>query len=151
MPKKVEKTGNKTKEIEDNNRQTGRAHKTWKFDKEMEQCIGDKASVRPTFTFDSGSSASSSARSHSPQTFEDSSDAENDSVDSEDIKELKQSRQVKRKRKSHSSASEMLGFLREYGEKREKVEEEKHNLMKTMQQEKKDFFGQLLSFLKDKK
>ena len=45
----------------------------------------------------------------------------------------------------------MLGFLREYGEKREKVEEEKLNLMKTMQQEKKEFFGQLLSFLKDKK
>ena len=32
---------------------------------------------------------------------------------------------VKRKRKSRSSASEMLQFLKEYGEKREKVEEEK--------------------------
>lgn len=79
-------------------------------------------------------------------------------MDSEDIKgktavdpESKQRRQMKRKRKSHSSASEMLGFLRDYGEKREKVEEEKLNLMKTMQQEEKEFFGQLLSFLKDKK
>ena len=36
----------KQKEIEDNNRQTGRAHKTWKFHKEMEQCISDKATVR---------------------------------------------------------------------------------------------------------
>ena len=42
-----------------------------------------------------------------------------------------------KKRKSYSPASEMLGFLREYGEKHEKVEEEKLNLMKTMEQEKK--------------
>lgn len=31
----------------------------------------------------------------------------------------------------------MMGFLREYGEKHEKVEEETLNLMKTMKQEKK--------------
>jgi len=43
----------------------------------------------------------------------------------------------KRKRKSHSSTPEMMGFLREYGEKHEKVEEETLNLMKTMKQEKK--------------
>ena len=120
----------KQKEIEDSNKQTGRAHKTWKFHKEMEQCIGDKASVRPVFTFDSVSSTSSSTRSQSPQTIDDISDAENasDSVDLEDIKgktavdpKLGQ-RKMKRKRKSYSSASEMLVFLKEYGEKREKVE-----------------------------
>ena len=55
----------------------------------------------------------------------------NDSVDSLDPG-LRQRRQVKRKRESHSSASEMLGFLTEYGIKRENVEEEKLNLMKTM-------------------
>ena len=105
----------------------------------MEQCIGDKAlSVRPTFSFDSGSNASSSARSHSPQTVDDSYDAENDSVDFEDPG-LKQRRQVKSKRKSHSSASVILGFLMEYGERREKVDEEKLNLMKTMPQDKKEF------------
>ena len=58
---------------------------------------------------------------------------------------------MKRKRKSYSSASEMLVFLKEYGEKREKVEEGKLNILKTMQEEKKKFFGQLLSCLKDKK
>ena len=64
-------------------------------------------------------------------------------MDSEDIKgemsigpESNQKPQMK-KRKSYSPASEMLGFLREYGEKHEKVEEEKLNLMKTMEQEKK--------------
>lgn len=125
---------------------------------EMEQCIGDRASVRPTFTLDSSSSASSSASSHPPQTIDDSSDAENDSVDSEDTKsktafvpsESKQRRQMKRKRKSHSSTSEMLGFLKEYGEKREKVEEGKFN-RKTMQHVNNEFFGQLLSFIKDKR
>ena len=78
----------------------------------MEKCIGDKASVRPVFTFNSGSSTSSSTRSQSPQTIDDISDAENasDSVDSEDIKgktavdpKLGQSK-MKRKRKSYSSA-----------------------------------------------
>lgn len=44
--RKWKKLETKQKEIEDNNSQTGRAHKTWKFHKEMEQCIGDKASVR---------------------------------------------------------------------------------------------------------
>ena len=58
MLKKVEKLETKQKEIKNNNRQMGRAHTTWKFHQEMEQCIGDKASVRPTITFDSGSSAS---------------------------------------------------------------------------------------------
>ena len=149
--RKWKKLESKQKEIEDNNKQTGRAHKTWKFHRKMEQCIGDKASVRPVLTFDSGSSTSSSTRSQSPQTIDDISDAENasDSVDSEDIKgktavdpKLGQ-RKMKRKRKSYSSASEMLVFLKEYGEKL--------NILKTMQEEKKEFFGQLLSCLKDKK
>ena len=128
---------------------------------EMEQCIGDRASVRPTFTLDSSSSASSSASSDPPQTIDDSSDAENDSVDStendsvdsEDTKsktafvpsESKQRRQMKRKRKSHSSTSEMLGFLREYGEKREKVEEGKFN-RKTMQHGDNEFFWSVAKF-----
>ena len=47
---------------------------------------------------------------------------------------------MKRKRKSYSSASEMLLFLKEYGEKRETVEEGKLNILKTMQEEKKEFF-----------
>lgn len=35
----------------------------------------------------------------------------------------------------------MLVFLKEYGEKREKVEEGKLNILKTMQEEKKKFLG----------
>ena len=86
--RKWKKLETKQKEIEDNNRQMGRVHKTWKFHKEMEQCIGHKASVRPTFTFDSGSSASSSARSHSPQTLGTlSTDNEGDDDDEPEVVE----------------------------------------------------------------
>lgn len=46
--KKLETKQNKAK---DNNMQSGRAHKTWRSRKEVEQCIGDKASVKPIFTF----------------------------------------------------------------------------------------------------
>lgn len=149
--RKWKKLESKQKGIDDNNKQTGRAHKTWKFQKEMEQCIGDKASVRPVFTFDSGSCTSSSTHSPSPQTIDDISDAENasDSVDSEDLKgktavdPMLGQRKMKRKRKSYSSASEMLLYLKEYGEKREKVEEGKLNILKTInaRREKRIFWA----------
>ena len=45
----------------------------------------------------------------------------------------------------------MLDFLTDYTAKREKVEEEKVNILKAMQQEKKEFFSQFFSFLKDAK
>lgn len=40
------------KEIEDNNKQTGRANKSWKFYNRLEQCIGDSPRVHPAYTFD---------------------------------------------------------------------------------------------------
>jgi len=55
--RKWKKLETKQKEIGDNSRQTGRAHKTLKFHNEMVQCIGNKVSI----TFDSGSPASSCA------------------------------------------------------------------------------------------
>ena len=146
--RKWKKMETKHKEIEDNNKQTGRARKTWKFQKEMEQCTGGNASVRPVFTFDTGSRSSSTSVSSpgsSAEIDDEGSDVDNisESLDCGDkgktavSSKLEQRQSVKRKRKSHSSASEMLEFLREYGEKREKVEEEKINLLKNMQQEKK--------------
>jgi len=45
----------------------------------------------------------------------------------------------------------MLDFLKVYTAKREKVEQEKVNILKAMQQEKKEFFSQFFSFLKDAK
>lgn len=43
----------------------------------------------------------------------------------------------KEKESPKSSASEMLDFLKDYTAKREKVEEEKVNILKAMQEEKK--------------
>lgn len=45
-----------------------------------------------------------------------------------------------RKRKSRSSAAEMIRFLKEFSEKRGRVEEEKITILKSMQEEKKQFF-----------
>lgn len=45
-----------------------------------------------------------------------------------------------RKRKSRSSAAEMIRFLKEFSEKRGRVEEEKITILKSMQE---DFFSHL--------
>ena len=50
--RKFKKLESKQKEIEDNNSKTGRKEKTWKFHKEMEDCMGDNPTVKPVFTFD---------------------------------------------------------------------------------------------------
>lgn len=48
----MEKTETKQNKTKDNNiMQSGRAHKTWRSHKEVEQSIGDKASVKPIVTF----------------------------------------------------------------------------------------------------
>ena len=64
--------------------------------------------------------------------------------------EIKPKKRPERKRKSHSSASEMLEFMNRYAEKREKAEEEKLNLMREMQNEKKMFFSQYLEIMGNK-
>lgn len=144
--RKWKKLDLKQKEIEDNNSRTGREKKTWKFHKEMEDCLGvDNASVKPVFTFETsgGYSSSSSSRPCTPShvNSEDGCSSQKDP----------QKKQHKRKRKSGSSASEMIEFLKDYSEKREKVEEEKVNILKAMHEEKKHFFSQFFTYLKDSK
>ena len=50
MLSEIKKLESKQKEIEDNSK-TGREKKTWKFHKEMEDCLGDNSTVKPVFTF----------------------------------------------------------------------------------------------------
>jgi len=45
----------------------------------------------------------------------------------------------------------MIEFLKDYSEKREKAEEEKVNILKAMHEEKKQFFSQFFTYLKDSK
>ena len=142
----------KYKEIEDNNRKTGRANKEWKFMDNMAECMGDSPNINPAYTFDTSSS------SYSPSTCSvdtnngdngdgDIGDGTSDDELNNDVKELKSR---KRKRKSKSSASEMLEFLKDYSEKREKSEDKKVELLREMHEEKKQFFSQFLDVLKNK-
>ena len=153
--RKWKKLESKQKEIEDNNSRTGREKKTWKFHKEMEDCLGaDNASVKPVFTFETsgGYSSSSSSRPSTPSHVNSESDSDGDETeDGCSSQKDPQKKQRKRKRKSRSSASEMIEFLKDYSEKREKVEEEKVNILKAMHEEKKHFFSQFFTYLKDSK
>ena len=49
----------KQREIEDNNNQTGRARKSWKFQEDMTECRGVSPKIKPGFTFDTSSSSNS--------------------------------------------------------------------------------------------
>ena len=55
------KLENRFKKIEDNNKQTGRANKSWKFYNQLEQCIGDSPREHPAYTFDTGIPSTSSS------------------------------------------------------------------------------------------
>ena len=59
-------------------------------------------------------------------------------------------KRFRKKARSRSSAAEMLDFLKSYGEKREKVEEEKLQVLKEMKEEKTAFFNRFFEYM-DKK
>lgn len=132
----------KLKEIEDNNNQTGRARKSWKFQEDMTECIGVSPKIKPGFTFDTSSSSNSG-------TNQCDSDGEEGDTDGDEERK-KKVKMPRKKRKSKSSAGEMLEFLQSYSEKREKVEEEKLAVLKSMKEDKKEFFSQFLDVLKNK-
>ena len=117
----------------------------------MKDCLGDNASVKPVFTFETsgGHSSSSSSRPSTPSHFNSESDSDGDATeDGCSSQKDPQKKQLKRKRKSRSSASEMIQFLKDYSEKREKIEVERVNILKAMHEEKKHFFGQFFTYLK---
>ena len=144
----------KQKEIEDNNKQTGKARKSWKYHDDMSDCMGSSPKISPGFTFDTSSSSSSGTNqcdrggdSHSEDLSDKSGD---DESGDKNQRKKKKAKFPTRKRKSNSSAAEMLQFLHSYSEKREKVEAEKLALMKSMKDEKKEFYSQFLELLKNK-
>lgn len=54
-----------------------------------------------------------------------------------------------KKRKGRSSAAEMMEFLKDYSEKKQKVEE-KLKLLKEMKEEKKTFFDRFFDIMEKK-
>ena len=149
--RKWDKLVAKFKQVEDNNKQTGKARQTCKFYDSLQECIGETRKVNPSCTFDVARLASSSSsQSDSNAECDDNGDELEDDDSGNSLEGAKNGNKRVRKRKSHSSAAEMLTFLQSYSEKREKVEEEKISLLRQMQKEKKEFSGQLLDVLKKK-
>lgn len=145
---KWSKLEQKQKEVEDNNKQTGKARKSWKFHDDMTECMGSSPKINPGFTFDTSSSGSSGASQCDNDNQ--SPDPSDESCDEDGPSRKKKAKMPTRKRKSHSSAAEMLQFLHSYSESREKAEAEKLALFKSMQDEKKEFYSQFLDVLKKK-
>ncbi|PFX34057.1 hypothetical protein AWC38_SpisGene1210 [Stylophora pistillata] len=108
----------KQKEIEDNNKQTGKPRESWKFHDDMSECMGSSPKMSLAFTFDTSSSSSSSTNQcdrDGDYHFEDHSDESgNDESGDENQKKKKKAKLPTRKRKSNSSAAEMLQFLHSY-------------------------------------
>ena len=133
------KLENKFKEIEDHNNQTGNNKKTMKHYDELSECIGSDPRVSPVITLESdpGSAADVAEKEHSD------SDESSGSAHSK-------GKRPPRKRKSYFSAAEMLTFMKEYSQKREKVEEEKVQLMREIKEDRKNFFTEFLDIMKNK-
>ena len=113
----------------------------------MEEAIGDSPKVNPVYRYDVADGTPPSSLNVRNSKSDEGSDAEDDEIGST-TKQAKTLKSRARKRKSHSSAAEMLSFLHSY--KKEKVEEEKLNLLREMKQEKKEFQSQFLDVLKNK-
>ena len=101
--RKCKNSESKQKEIEDNKSKPEGRKKTWKFHKEMEDCMGDNPTVKPVFTFDTsrGSSSSSSTRSSTPNLHE---GLNSDSSDSEERERCSSSKLKRRKRNTKSKS-----------------------------------------------
>ena len=147
------------KKIEDNNKKTGSANKSWKFHDLMDEVFGDSPKVHPTYTFDTGRSSSSSANSDQSEKDDDYNkdvDSEDDDSndDDDDVatkgKRGKTLRNKKRKRKSYSSAAEMLTFLHDWTEKREKAEGERLKFLRDVQEKRDKFNSEFLDILRNK-
>lgn len=139
----------KYKEVEDNNKRTGRANQTWKFHEQIAECIADSQWVNPAYTFDTEMDSSSSSTNCNDDRGKSSevNSGDDDCDDDSDCKTLKNRR---RKLKSYSSAAEMLSFLQSYTDRKDKAEEEKIKLLRKMQQKKDEFFSQFLDVVKKK-
>ena len=125
------------KKVEDHNNMTRNNKKSMKYYDQLQACIGKDPNITPVITLESGHVSGD----------EESSGDESGQLPSTDGKP--KNRPV-RKRKWHSSAAEMLEFMNRYADKREKVEEEKLNLMREMQKEKNMFFSRYLEIMKNR-
>ena len=155
----------KQKAIEDHNNQSGNDRKTWRFYDELSQCLAKDATLNPFYMFESsadkkatnangGDRGESSPDETSGEELDTSTEnaQTTESSDSTATKRKKNpiTARCRKKPRSRSSASDMLQFLKEYGEKHDKVEEEKLKVLKEMKEQKEVFFNRFFEYM-DKK
>jgi len=96
----------KPKEMEDNNKQTGRAGKSWKYHDDMTECIGSSPKINPGLTFDTSSCGSSSTSQSNndddDSQSQDQSDGSGDESREDDQRRKKRAKLPRRKRKSNN-------------------------------------------------
>lgn len=98
--RKWDKLVAKFKQVEDNNKQTGKARQTCKFYDSLQECIGETRKINPSYTFDVARVASSSSSSQSESNAEcDDGDELDDHESGNCVKGAKDGNKRVRKRK----------------------------------------------------
>ena len=135
------------KGVEDHNSKSGNERKDWKFYEDMSECLDKDVSVKPIYTVES-----SAQKLGLPSSSKDSDDPLDDDEDEPEVSNDQEKKVRCRKRpRGRSSAADMLTFLKEYSEKREKAEEEKLKLAREINEEKKGFFNRFFDYMEKKK
>ena len=154
----------KQKEIEDHNNKSGNCKKSWKFYEELAQCLARDATVKPAYTMESSlhledregkadcssTSESDAGESRLESVIQPACTSESSDSCGKRTKNESPKKRYRKKPRSSSSASEMLEFLKQYSEQREKVEEEKLKLLKEMKEEKTAFFNRFFDYMEKK-
>lgn len=138
------------KVVEDHNNITGNERKDWKFFEDMSECLDKDVTVKPTYTAES-----SAQKLGLPPSSKDCNDMEEDEDGTDEAEKVshdpKKKVRCRKRPRSRSSAADMLDFLKDYAEKREKVEEAKLKLAREMNEEKKGFFNRFFEYMEKKK
>ena len=115
----------KQKEVEDNNKQTGRARKSWKFHDDMTECLGSSPKINPGFTFDTSSSNSGSSGASQFDNNDETQDPSDEPCDEDGPSKKKKAKLPTRKKKEQFISSRNAAIPSFYSERREKAEAEK--------------------------
>ncbi|XP_021373737.1 uncharacterized protein LOC110463450 isoform X2 [Mizuhopecten yessoensis] len=117
-----------------NQNKTGQGSKTFEFEEEMSQVLGERHDMNPVTIIDSGEPSTQPNEPSEP-------DGESDE---------KGEKEKTLKRKRVRSSPDVIGFLKEYVEKEDRKNEERQKVQKTMHDEKMNVFKSLIDAIKQK-
>ena len=135
--------------VEDHNNKSGNERKDWKFFEDMSECLDKDVTVKPTYTVES--SAQKLGLPSSSKDCDNLLDDDDEDEPEQVSHDQKKKARCRKRPRSRSSAADMLNFLKEYSEKREKVKEEKLKLAREINEEKKGFFNRFFEYMEKKK